>query len=88
MRLSWAIDPGHRFALHVRQGPAVAREAAEARGREILREGVRILLEEEGDAPVRSRRALVERRGAWVEVDSELPLDTLIDIALSIGERS
>jgi hypothetical protein len=86
--LSWAIDPGHRFALHIRQGPAVAREATRIRGRETVREGARLLVEEGGNEPFRSHRVLVERHGAWVEVDSDLPLDTIIGIALSVGQES
>jgi hypothetical protein len=86
--LTWAIDPGHRFALHIRQGPAVAREATRLRGQEIVREDARILVEEVGVEPVRSHRVLVERLGAWVEVNSDLPRDVVIDIAASIKERS
>lgn len=84
--LSWAIDPGHRFALHVRQGPALAEEARQFRGREIVRQETRILVEDLGDEHVRPHRALVARRGNWLEVDSDLPLDTVIEIAFSMPE--
>jgi hypothetical protein len=83
--LSWALDPGFRFALHIRQGPAVAREMI--RGREVVRQGARLVVEEAGDDPFRSYRVVVKRRGTWVEVDSDLPLEAVIDIALSVGEE-
>lgn len=86
--LTWAIDPGHRFALHVRQGPAVAREATQIRGQEITRKGVRIIVEEVGNEPVRSHRVLVERLGGWVEVASDLPKDDVIEIATSVKDGS
>lgn len=86
--LSWAIDPGYRSALHMRQGPGVEREASRIRGHEIVRQGARILVEELGDEPHRSHRVLLERRGAWVEVHSDLPLDTVIDIGLSVADES
>jgi hypothetical protein len=84
--LSWAIDPGFRFFLHLRQGPALAREATRFRGREVVRGGARLLVEPAGEESIRSHRVLVERRGTWVEVDADLPLDTVIQIALSVGE--
>jgi hypothetical protein len=84
--LTWAIDPGHRFALHIRQGPAVAKEATRFRGQEIAREGARILVEEVGEKPVLSHQVFVERLGAWVEVDSDLPKDVVIDIGASVKE--
>lgn len=88
--LSWAIDPGFQFTLHLRQGPAVAADAARAqrsdRAQTIVQEGVRLLVDESGAEHYRSWRVLLERRGAWVEVDSDLALPTLIRVARSLGE--
>lgn len=86
--LIWAVDPGHRFVLQIRQGPAVAREAAGIRGPEIVREGARILVEELGAEPLQIHRVFVERLGTWVGVDSDLPRDVVIEIAASVKERS
>ena len=83
--LSWAIDPGHRYVLHLRQGPEVAQEAAGARGRELVRGDARIVLEEEG---VRWRRLLVERGGRWYEVETDVPTEVAIAVAASLGEAS
>jgi hypothetical protein len=84
--LSWAIDPGHRYVLHVRQGPEVAREAAGARGREVVRGGARLVVERaEG---VRWRRLLVERAGRWFEVETDLPIEVAIAVAASLGDGS
>lgn len=44
--LSWAVDPGHLYTLHLRQGPVVSREVARSRGRELIRNGIRLLIEE------------------------------------------
>ncbi|MGQ0668844.1 MAG: hypothetical protein ACT4PO_04085 [Actinomycetota bacterium] len=83
----WAVDPGHRYAINLRQGPAVAREAAHFRSREIRREGRRLLVEEIGSDHYRSYTVLAERGSQWVEIHSELPLDAVIAIALSVEER-
>jgi hypothetical protein len=83
--LSWAIDPGHRYTLHLRQGPAVAREADRFRGEEIMGQGVRLLAE---DAATRStlHRMFAETHGGWCELDSDLPRETVMAIALSLEE--
>jgi hypothetical protein len=84
--LSWAIDPGHRYVLHVRQGPEVAREAAGARGREVVRGDARLVVEEEEG--VRWRRLLVERAGGWFEVETDLPIEVAVAVAASLGNGS
>jgi hypothetical protein len=83
--LSWAVDPGHQYALHLRQGPAVDKEAARSRRPETIRDGLRLLVEEAG-SPGLFRTVLAKRGDAWVEIDSTLPLEVLIGLALSIEE--
>lgn len=82
--LSWAVDPGHRYVLHLRQGPQVAREAAGVRGREVVRGDARILVEEEG---TRWRRVLAERAGRWYELQTDLPVEVALAVAASLGEE-
>jgi hypothetical protein len=85
--LWWAIDPGHRFTLHLRRGPAVASEAEHIRGEEIIEQGVRLVVEEaESERPL--RRLFAETRAGWSEIDSDLPIDTVVAIALSLEEPS
>ncbi|HXF74096.1 MAG TPA: hypothetical protein VNO79_16000 [Actinomycetota bacterium] len=82
--LTWAIDPGHLYVVRLRQGPEVARDAARARGRVVLRGDTRILVEEEEG--VRWRRLFVERGGRWFEVESDLPTEAAVGVAASLGE--
>ena len=85
--LSWAIDPGHRYTLHLRQGPAVAREAERFRGEEIIEQGLRLIVEEaESQRPL--RRLFAATQAGWFEIDSDLPIDTVVAIALSLEEPS
>jgi hypothetical protein len=83
MGLSWAIDPGHRYTLHLRQGPAVARDAERFRGEEIIEHGVRLVIEgAESQRPL--RRLFAETDAGWCEIDSDLPIDSVVAIALSL----
>jgi hypothetical protein len=83
--LSWAIDPGHRYTLHVRQGPAVTRDAERFRGEEIVEQGLRLVVEDaESQRPL--RRLFAETHAGWCEIDSALPFDTVVAIALSLEE--
>lgn len=85
--VSWAIDPGYQAALHLRQGPAVAREAAGVRAREIVGAGTRLLVEETGADPPLVRRVLAQHGGRWIEVDgTNLTLDAIVAVAVSVGE--
>jgi hypothetical protein len=84
--LSWAIDPGHRYTLRLRQGPAVSRAGERFRGEEIVEQGVRLLIDDA--ATQRHLRTLfAETEVGWYEIDSDLPLDTVIAIARSLKER-
>lgn len=85
--LSWAIDPGHRYTLRLRQGPAVARDAERFQGQEVVEQGVRLLVDEAAtQRPLRTLFA--ETDAGWYEIDSDLPLDTVVAIARSLKERS
>jgi hypothetical protein len=81
---SWAVDPGCRYMLHLRQGPAVAREAARWRGEAVVRDGAKLHVDSTGT----SHDILVERAGHWSELHSDLPLDLLVAVALSIPAPS
>jgi hypothetical protein len=82
--LSWAIDPGHLYTLHLRQGPAVTSEAERFRGEEIVEQGVRLVAEP--TEPQRAlRRMFAETQTGWCEIDSDLPLDTVAAIARSLS---
>jgi hypothetical protein len=81
--LSWAIDPGHRYTLHLRQGLAVVKEAERFRGEEIIEQGLRLVVEQpESQRPV--RRLFAETNAGWCELDSDLPMDIVVAIALSL----
>jgi hypothetical protein len=85
--LSWAIDPGHRYTLHLRWGPAVAGEAERIRGDEIIKQDVRLVVEgTESERPL--RRLFAETGAGWCEIGSDLPIDTVVVIALSLEEQS
>jgi hypothetical protein len=84
--LSWAIDPGHRYTLRLRQGPAVKRDAERFRGEESVEQGVRLLVEDA--ATQRHLHTLFAETGVgWYEIDSDLPLDTVMAIARSLKEK-
>ena len=84
---SWAIDPGHRYTLHLRQGPAVTREVERFRGEEISVQGLWLAVEEaESQRPV--RRLFTETHAGWCEIVSDLPLDTVVAIARSLEKPS
>jgi outer membrane lipoprotein-sorting protein len=85
--LSWAIDPGHSYTLHLRQGPAVAREAERFRREEITEQGMR-LVAEEAEPERRLRRLFARAHGGWCEIDSDLPIETLVAIAVSLEGTS
>jgi hypothetical protein len=79
--------PAIDFTLHLRRGPAVASEAEHIRGEEIIEQGVRLVVEEaESERPL--RRLFAETRAGWSEIDSDLPIDTVVAIALSLEEPS
>ncbi|MGH2711753.1 MAG: hypothetical protein ACRDH9_11180 [Actinomycetota bacterium] len=85
--LSWAFDPGHRAGLHLRQGPAVDREAAMYRGVEVQRKGTRVLVPDHEESGY-FQDVVAEHDGYWVELGSDLPRDVIVDIAASVGEAS
>jgi hypothetical protein len=65
----------------------VKRDAERFRGEEIVEPGVRLLVEDA--ATQRHLRTLfAETDVGWYEIDSDLPLDTVMAIARSLKERS
>lgn len=84
--LTWAIDPGCRYTLHLRQGPGLAREAEHFRGKEVIEQGMRVLVDA-AESHRALHRVLIEKDDCWIEIDSNLPVETLIEIANSL-ERS
>jgi hypothetical protein len=83
MGLSWAIDPGHRYTVHLRQGPAVAKDAERFRGQEIIEQGVRLVVDK-AESQRSLRRVFTENNAGWCEIESDLPLETVVAIALSL----
>lgn len=83
--LVWAIDPGYRYRLNVRLGPAVARDAERFRGQEFIEHGLRLIVEQA--EPQDSHRLFAETRAGWCEIDSDLPMEAVVTIALSIEEE-
>jgi hypothetical protein len=83
--LSWAIDPGHRYTLHLRQGPAVASEGERFGGEEIIERGRRLIVEAP-ESRRRTRALFAEIHARWCEIESDLPFDTVVAIALSLEE--
>jgi hypothetical protein len=76
--------PATGTCSNVRQGPAVAREADGRRGATVLRGGAKLHIGPTGT----TNEVLVERSGHWSELHSDLPLDLLVAVALSIPAPS
>jgi len=88
MGMSWTIDPGHRYSLHVRQGPDVAREAGSGDWETLEQEGQTIRLRRHSMESSRTFEVLLERDGSWAHIDSDLPLDLVLGVALSLRPSS
>jgi hypothetical protein len=84
--LWWAIDPGHRHTLGLRQGPAVEREAERFRGEEIVEQDMRLLIEELGPGAHRAHTVFVCAGGTWFEIHSDLPREITLAVARSLKE--
>jgi hypothetical protein len=83
--LVWAIDPGATYTFRLRQGPAVAREAERFQGEEVTEQGVRFSVE--GAASEHALLRMFANTGRdWYEVDSDLPLEMIATILLSMQE--
>jgi hypothetical protein len=83
---TWTFDPGGRYRLSIRQGPDLAERAGQHSGRIITRDGVEFHVEEYQGSGFRTEDVAFELDGTWFEISSDLPLETILDIALSIGE--
>ncbi len=83
--LSWVIDPGLRYFLHLRQGPDVASPAPSPEWQEVSRSGVTVRVRETRKAGFRAVSAVVDRHGILAEIDSDLPVETVIEVAVSFG---
>jgi hypothetical protein len=81
--LSWAVDPGHLFSLHLRQGPAVDRDAARSPWPQTVVEGLHVSSPGD-DAEDVVRHLFVDMDGGWCEIDSDLPLPTILNVARSL----
>jgi hypothetical protein len=82
---SWTFDPGVRYRLSIRQGPDLAERAGRQNGRLVSRGGVDFDVEEYRGEAFRTENVAFELDGTWFEISSDLPLETILDIALSIG---
>jgi len=82
---SWTFDPGGRYRLSIRQGPDHAERAGRLGGRLVSRGGIEFHVEEYRGEGFRSENVAFELHGTWFEISSDLPLETILDIALSIG---
>jgi hypothetical protein len=85
---SWTIDPGGRYRLSIRQGPDLAERAGQHGGGIVTREGVAFQVEEYRGSGFRTENVAFELDGTWFEISSDLPLETILDIAMSIGEAT
>jgi hypothetical protein len=83
---SWTFDPGGRYRLSIRQGPELAERAGGHGGRLVSRGGVEFHVEEYRGAGFRTENVAFELHGTWFEISSDLPLETILDIAVSIGD--
>lgn len=86
--LSWTFDPGGRYRLSIRQGPDVAEQAHRSGGRIVTRDAIAFHVEEYRGLGFRTENVVVELEGAWFEISSDLPLEWILDIAMSIREGS
>jgi len=82
---SWTFDPGGRYRLSIRQGPDLAERAGLQNGRLVARDGVEFHVEEYRGEGFRTENVAFELEGTWFEISSDLPLETILDVALSIG---
>jgi hypothetical protein len=82
---SWVIDPGGRYRLSIRQGPDLAEQAGRDDRTLITRDGVEFRVEEYRGEGFRTEIVACELDGAWFEISSNLPLQAILDVVLSIG---
>lgn len=82
---SWTFDPGGRYRLSIRQGPDLAERAERENGRMVARNGVEFHVEEYRGEGFRTEIVAFELDGTWFQISSDLPLETILDVALSIG---
>jgi hypothetical protein len=82
--LRWAVDPGFRYQLHVRQGPGLLEEASREEWPSAP-DGEPRVFEHAGGPMLRHSTVVVRRAGHWFEVTSDLPLELVLGIAASIG---
>lgn len=83
--LSWTFDPGGRSRLYIRQGPDVDENVRQPAGTIVERDGVEFHVEEHRGSGFRTEIVSVELAGAWFEISSDLPLETVLRIGISIG---
>ncbi|CAN5246741.1 hypothetical protein BH20ACT24_BH20ACT24_04370 [soil metagenome] len=83
--LSWVIDPGIRYFLHLRQGPDVESAPASPDWREVSQGEVTVRVREARGAGFRSVSAVIDRNGTLAQIDSDLPAETVIEVAVSLG---
>lgn len=83
---SWTFDPGGRYRLSIRQGPDLAERAGQRGERIVTRAAVEFHVEEYRGSGFRTDNVAFELDGTWFEISSNLPLETILDIALSTGE--
>jgi hypothetical protein len=82
---SWAIDPGYLHHLGLRQGPAVGDDADRTHVEEIMEGTLRIKLVRTPMGPSQLNDILVGVDDAWTEIHSDLPMETLLQIARSLA---
>lgn len=85
---SWTFDPGGRYRLSIRQGPDLAEEAGRQNGRLVVRDGVQFQIEEYRGEGFRTEIVAFELDGNWFEISSDLPVETILDVALSAGRET
>jgi hypothetical protein len=82
---SWAIDPGYLHHLHIRQGPALSDDAQQTGGEEILEGNLRIRVVRTEMGPSQLNDILVAVDDDWIEIHSDLPVETLLQVARSLA---
>jgi hypothetical protein len=87
LHLVYVVDPGGVHSIEVSQGPLVAAEELTAwtDWRTVTRDGLELHVREDESESWHRAMTLIERHGTTAVVSSDLPLDTVIDIARSLG---
>jgi hypothetical protein len=86
--VSWTFDPGGRYRLWIRQGPDVAEQTRHSGERIVMRDGLRFQVEEFRGPGHRTTNVTFERAGTSFEISSDLPLQMVLDVAISVEETS